>query len=1682
MGDTAACAGLKTGALEAATLASADIDEDGVPDLVVTYASATGGAISVTSGNLRAVYPHAPLPAGAGDPGDAPFVGPARMVATPVSADLSVAGDFDGDRHQDVLVAQKGGSSLVLFSGDGKGALKHSRTVETGGAITTIAAGEIDTPDGTADVAVGVTGSGGNRVLLYPSKTHGLSGKPEAFKVAAAPTSMAIGRLAANEQPGVVIAAGASLTFVHAHDDANRKVDRRQLDFSVEAIALGGFAHPGHVEISLVGVDGRIRLAEPPSDGVAAGLRDMAIHGIAQGTVAAGGSLVAANATSRPGDDLVLVDGASRRISIREASQDQTASADLDVSSAPVAVLPMRLNSDGMDDLVVLRKGSTEPSFIVSRPRLTFTVTTNAAMGAGSLADAITQANGSSGPDMIDFALPGSTLIQPTVGFVPSEAVTIDATTQTGYAGTPIVTLDGTSASVNTQSFDVVVASGVVIRGFSIINWMGDGIVITAGASATTIEANYIGVTTSGTTAAGNGASGVTIIDSSANVVGGTTTAARNVISGNGAQGIHISSFMSNGNMVLGNYIGTNAAGTAALSNTFNGVEIEDAASNTVGGTAVGAGNVISGNTASTTLSNGVYVHGFSAFGLIQGNIIGLAADGATPLANGANGVLDDASQLAINGLNIISGNTGNGILCLSSGSGIWATDNYIGTDSSGLLDAGNTLAGVYIQDVPNGTVGDLGFATGNTISGNDGGGVVVAGSSFSIFIGGNLIGTDPIGNTTIGNGGNGILVSDFSMADIVANRVFGSSANGIAITDSASCALESNSCYFNLELGIDLGNDDVTMNDPGDTDPGPDGLQNFPVITSASYDGLLHFTGTLNSAPSQDYRIEFFVSPTCELSGFGEGYYPAGTVDTTTGLGGDAFFSLDVFPNGFSISPGEVVTATASPLLPPPGRSGRPGRPATQVNVPMDTSEFSACVPLITPNGPDLSVTISGVPNPVVQGNDVTYTIDVTNPDLKSIATSVQLSGTTPAGMTFQSLSAPGGWSTTDPGPGGTGAFTASTAMLFFGTTTFTLVLRVDPGVPDNTDIDTTVTLTQADPEPNPADNTDTATVTVTAAPSADIGVTVSGSPDPVGAGFEATYSIMVTNNGPIDTGVFLNANVPDNTTFVSLSTVPGWSCKTPGPGGTGSIGCSTQLLASGQSVTFDLVVLVDSGTAIGTVLTCSASVEGNLPDPNTNNNTASGSVTVGNPTDADLVLLKSSTPDSVVAGGTLTYSLEITNNGPAAAMDVVVTDPMASLTTFVSASASAGGSVTAPTVGQTGTVTCTWAGPTAAGETRTLTIVTTASTSPSQTTTIANTATVSSSSPDPDLSNNTSTRTNTIEVDQGQPRADVGVSMTGGTGEIVTGTFVEYSIAVSNNGPNDADEVVVMGSTPIGTRLVSLSTPQGSVDGPPVGGSGSFTVSIGTIESHHTVTVSLVVNVLAPGGSSVNNSVAVSSSTNDPNGANNTSDTMGTVTAGMDTLLTWDPPIQTTDDSLNPPLHLQTRPVTANNQGFTGQLPKLLRNSLVGYNVYRSNQSNVQATPANLFTTVGPGVTMLVAGTAPSGSYFTVTAQYPNGESGATNAASGGLPQPAISGIQFRAGKLIVNGADFSDTVSVFVDGIPFAKTAKVKRAGTKIQQKGKLLTGQTVQAYISGQGGVALISVLNEDSGIGTFLYRR
>ena len=263
------------------------------------------------------------------------------------------------------------------------------------------------------------------------------------------------------------------------------------------------------------------------------------------------------------------------------------------------------------------------------------------------------------------------------------------------------------------------------------------------------------------------------------------------------------------------------------------------------------------------------------------------------------------------------------------------------------------------------------------------------------------------------------------------------------------------------------------------------------------------------------------------------------------------------------------------------------------------------------------------------------------------------------------------------------------------------------------------------------------------------DLAITKTDSPDPVIAGNNLTYNIVVTNTGDPTSWIDVTDTLPPGTTFQSLTTSD-FTCTTPSVGSTGSISCQRPSMASPSDTrTLSVVVNVDAGTAKNTVISNTATVKPSVCTPpcdqNPDNDMSTAETTVD--TQADLSLTKTATPDRVTSGDLLRYTLTVTNNGPSVAQDVMITDTIPSTTSFFAAVPSDGSCTTPPQKGS-GTVKCTYPGATLPSQSHSVLIIVRTCDGGSGICTgnLTNTAQTSSSTFDPNTSNSTATVTTTV------------------------------------------------------------------------------------------------------------------------------------------------------------------------------------------------------------------------------------------------------------------------------------------------------------------------------------------------
>ncbi len=384
--------------------------------------------------------------------------------------------------------------------------------------------------------------------------------------------------------------------------------------------------------------------------------------------------------------------------------------------------------------------------------------------GFGSLRQAILDANALPGLDNIDFNISGAgpPTITPAIALPAiTSPVILDGTTQPGFIDRPIVELDGTMAGLNVDGL-VITAGTSTIRGLIINRFNRDGIVLKTN-GGNMVESCFLGTDSTGMLDLGNGRGGLVISNVSNNRIGGATSAARNLISGNDLSGISLDGAGATGNEIQGNFIGTDITGAVALGNggsastvagNWRAVHLNNYASNnTIGGTVPGAGNVISGN-----LGNGIFINGGSE-NKIQGNFIGTNRDGTACLPNHIAGIqVYSGSNNTIGGSvaearNIISGN---GVGISISGASVASEGNvvlgnFIGTNAQGTISLGN-LDGVRISvNATNNTIGGTTPEARNVISGNTQYGIRLEGSGVTgNDVSGNFVGLGADGTSPL--------------------------------------------------------------------------------------------------------------------------------------------------------------------------------------------------------------------------------------------------------------------------------------------------------------------------------------------------------------------------------------------------------------------------------------------------------------------------------------------------------------------------------------------------------------------------------------------------------------------------------------------------------------------------------------------------------------------------------------------------------------------------------------------------------------------------------------------------------------------------------------------------------------------------------------------------------------------
>jgi hypothetical protein len=523
-------------------------------------------------------------------------------------------------------------------------------------------------------------------------------------------------------------------------------------------------------------------------------------------------------------------------------------------------------------------------------------VTTTAETGPGSLRAALYHATDHPGTT-VTFNIPtsdpgysGGVFTIHSTGHLPplvTNGTKVDATTQPGYSGSPLVFVDG--SEILTESGEppglMIYAANCMVKGlaFTRARWVGVA-VLYPDAVGNSVCSCWSGVGPDGNTALPNTKQGIEISKGAS----GNTIGPDNVVSGNPEYGIWISGSNTTANVVSGNRIGTNAAGTAALANGFGGVIVTGGAHDNL----IGGGNVISGNA-----NAGIWLTGAGVDdNKVSGNLIGLNSAGTSALSNSFVGmyVTAGAKDNLIKG-NVLSGNPSEGIRIADAGStGNRVEGNLIGTNAAGTAAVANGFAGATLY---NGASGNS--IIGNVVSGNGSYGIVAgdAGSD------GNLIESNLVGvlrsGAALGNGFSGVMFSNGSQGNTVrGNLIRNNGTYGIALFEPVITfghRFTMNSISGNGFMGI------LTA--------GANQAQAPPSLASAvaGADGV-YLTGSFAGNPGSIHRIEFFSNPPQDDNS-GKSYLGA-LDDVTVGPGGSAVIDAMI---AATAAVGRKITATAT-------------------------------------------------------------------------------------------------------------------------------------------------------------------------------------------------------------------------------------------------------------------------------------------------------------------------------------------------------------------------------------------------------------------------------------------------------------------------------------------------------------------------------------------------------------------------------------------------------------------------------------------------------------------------------------------------------------------------------------------------------------------------------------------------
>ncbi len=945
------------GGLEFKEILLDDFNNDGIEDLVSVVQDQRHTSLVFQSGRDEFLWGNYE------DAGD-PFKQEARSSQLAGFFDFVKTGDFNGDSEIDILLASKNSQYLSWIAGNGEGDFGEVSTISFKGHLQDIVVDDLDRPDGLNDILFTTKLGNKNQIILV--KNVGLGFQEPEIRAETDEDILALhsGRLKSSHLIDTIYSTSKGLFRIAGRDPfAPTSLSEPELILKptspIVGISSGDFKGNESDDLVLVQASGDVSLFD-----VDAGQHHTSPYfvDLENGKP----QIISGSFSTHLGHDIAVYTPGGNTLSIfhsfdfhdEQKSKNeewemtipaprQAAPRNIKLASKIKSLKLGRLNKDGLLDFVLGsdgENGAVPPIIMASRPVQIITVNEDSdagprdfqpttcvtELGGCNFGVALDVADRVAGLDEIRFDIPRITTLE---SIRIDESLVLDGSSQGRVVfehERSVVTIEENAVSTVIRS---TVVPGLSIRandcliennniavndGADTINEDGDIVRInsqnnTFGGTAESfrnvtttiwvhnsdnkILGNHIGVSRSGfagligsTPFSSQNGIEVRSLNSQIGIfgmeIGNEDFGSGNVISGTESQGI--ANWTGIGAIVMRNLIGTDITGSQAIPNSRQGIFAQ--AQITVGGSLTELGNVVSGNTRSGIVA--------PEGSIISGNIIGLDKFGTDPIPNQERGI--SATNSTIGGEesqsgNVISANTDSGINC----SGCSIQGNYIGTDKTGTLARGNGEHGISVSS------GNKTEILSNVIAANTEYGILV--SRDSLIIQGNFIGTDRGASIELGNGQSGIrsLSNDWLLIGGVGtgegNTIAFNGGDGVTFNQISSVDFEisGNRIFDNDGLGID---DSILSNDPSE-------YTGYPEL-SLNPQGQV--VAMLSGDPSENIRIEFFGSPACDPSGFGEGKFFLRFEDVTLDGSGNFEGVFDI-----SASSGQnIITATRTSEL----------------------------------------------------------------------------------------------------------------------------------------------------------------------------------------------------------------------------------------------------------------------------------------------------------------------------------------------------------------------------------------------------------------------------------------------------------------------------------------------------------------------------------------------------------------------------------------------------------------------------------------------------------------------------------------------------------------------------------------------------------------------------------------------